>query len=105
MEDDRYINAEKVIKEIERVYCKKCNIRSSLRCGGCEYMNCMDIIEDYPSEDVQIIVHAKWKKVTHQPTSKNFICSACYGLTTMAYECTYGYYRYCPNCGAKMDKE
>ena len=33
--------------------------------------------------DVGEVKHGKWGKAKHQPTSKNFICSACYGLTTL----------------------
>ena len=60
-------------------------------------------------KDVQPVVHGKWEPVrytTHCSCGKSyetyhFLCTAC---NHVAYAQPYGL-KYCPNCGAKMDKE
>lgn len=68
-----------------------------------------EIIETEPSADVAPVVHGKWKPVrytTHCSCGKSyetyhFLCTAC---NHVAYAQPYGL-KYCPHCGAKMDKE
>lgn len=62
----------------------------------------IDYIDNADKIEVQPVVHAKW--VTHNPKnpSKTFHCSNCLGVVEIphyAYDC---YYKYCPNCGARM---
>lgn len=60
-------------------------------------------------KDAQPVVHGKWKPVrytTHCSCGKSYetyhyLCTAC---NHVAYAQPYGL-KYCPNCGAKMDKE
>lgn len=68
-----------------------------------------EIIETEPSADVALVVHGTWEPVrytTHCSCGKSyetyhFLCTAC---NHVAYAQPYGL-KYCPNCGAKMDKE
>ena len=53
-----------------------------------------------PTADVQEVRHGKWIEKPYLLGTSNF-CSLCgenYGMP-------HGKYKFCPNCGAKMDKE
>lgn len=60
------------------------------------------VIEDFPAADVAPVVHGRWE-LERQPDGKPycFHCSVCdgdfhhIGITQK--------YKYCPNCGARMD--
>lgn len=57
-------------------------------------------LQDVPTADVAPVVHAHWEKIDNDCGHYGFVkCTACgdeYGSLT---------YRYCPNCGAKMDEK
>lgn len=55
-------------------------------------------IEAMPAADVAEVVHGRWN-VVEGCRLDNAICSNC-GRNFQAY---YEAYRFCPNCGAKMD--
>lgn len=56
----------------------------------------IDAFLSLPKADVQPVVHAKW--VCHEPEiGLYYSCSRC-GYNTLQ-----GMYKFCPNCGAKMD--
>lgn len=68
-----------------------------------------EIIETEPSADVAPVVHGKWKPVRYTTycscgksyETYHYLCTAC---NHVAYAQPYGL-KYCPHCGAKMDKE
>ena len=75
-------------------------------CGYCtEDVNLGSI----PAADVSPVRHGKWKPVKYNAFCScgksygtyHFLCSAC---NHIAYSQPYGL-TYCPNCGARMDKE
>ena len=55
-------------------------------------------IENVPAADVAPVIHAKWKAYCYQ----NYICSNCENIIP---DSDTKEYKYCPQCGAKMDKE
>ena len=58
------------------------------------------IIRNQPTADVQEVRHGEWIEKPYLLGTSNF-CSLCgenYGMP-------HGKYKFCPNCGAKMDKE
>ena len=58
------------------------------------------LLDTVPAEDVQEVRHGKWIENPYLLGTSNF-CSLCgenYGMP-------HGKYKFCPNCGAKMDKE
>lgn len=58
------------------------------------------IIEAIPAADVAPVRHGRWI----DPAAENcYRCSICEEYTTL--EMPRLFYHYCPNCGAKMDKE
>ena len=57
-----------------------------------EHEHFIRMIVRAPAEDVAPVVHGRWDRSGY--------CSVCDFWT-----CYCGDYHYCPNCGAKMDKE
>lgn len=58
---------------------------------------------DNNTVDAVEVVHGRWEKANNRPKSYIRVCSAC---GKEAYFCGEGCsYKYCPNCGAKMDGE
>ena len=83
----RYIDADKLLDLIR-------DHDAQPRYG---YLDLWDI-EDAPTEDVQPVVHGKWIK-NDIPNSELSKCTNCgYDLGTWSF-------KYCPFCGAKMDKK
>lgn len=67
---------------------------------------CIDDISIYriPAADVAPVVHGRWE-VSDTPCER-FKCSECGGgCRYYDYQGALPKSRYCPNCGAKMDKE
>lgn len=63
----------------------------------------VDIMTEVPSEDVAPVRHGEWE---YQPPTATlngaWKCTAC---KCYFWEHTANEFKYCPNCGAKMDKE
>lgn len=68
------------------------------------------VVRDFPAADVAPVVHGK--NITEMHPSDEFVCSEC-GIDITDFcrydpeeDATYEYeFKYCPNCGAKMDGE
>ena len=57
-------------------------------------------VENFPSADVAPVVHGRWE--TNSDRSDTLICSVCKcGFDMWKHDL----HNFCPNCGAKMDKE
>lgn len=56
-----------------------------------------EIVQEQPTADVQPVIHGHWTGIPKYADIA-WQCSECKHFTTMRYN-------YCPNCGAKMDKE
>ena len=53
-------------------------------------------VKEFPAADVQPVVHAEW--ICHEPEiGLYYSCSKC------GHNALQGMYKFCPNCGAKMD--
>lgn len=57
-------------------------------------------ITDASSADVKPVVHGKWLSAGHDEWTYYIRCTACNSLFGNMNK-----FKYCPNCGAKMDKE
>ena len=61
-----------------------------------------DVLEQQPTIDAEPVKHGKWIdrtiKVSAELTNIIHVCSVCEEMAV-------GKYRYCPHCGARMDKE
>lgn len=63
-----------------------------------EWQVVLDEIDSIPAADVALVVHGRWRLVCELGFNDCYICSEC-GKIAMNDS------NYCPNCGAKMDKE
>lgn len=101
-----YIDREEVIKILEQY---DLSSGSTLGCHSGAIECAISAIEMLPAADVTQVVHGRWIgidssfwKPTHRGDipvfRKTYRCSECRRRTAVAEN-------YCPNCGAKMDKE
>lgn len=57
----------------------------------------IDLFDNLPTADVQLVTHAEW--ICHEPEiGLYYSCSRC------GHNALQGMYKFCPNCGAKMDE-
>ena len=70
------------------------------------YSDIFDVIDQAPTADVQKVKHGHWRrsKVEGLPTNR-FVCSECDGLVQVSTYRNSCMFKYCPNCGAKMDEK
>lgn len=91
-----YIKREAAIKAMEKAdYTAIADDADSCKA---DYLR--EIIESVPAADVVPVVHGEWEVVVGSDGKEHMVCTVCrkqQGLT--------GVFSYCPNCGAKMDKE
>lgn len=66
----------------------------------CEFslIDALELIERFPAADVVSVRHGYW---IHD-INNQYGCSECMGKETMSHK---NLKPYCPNCGARMDKE
>ncbi len=66
------------------------------------------VLHDMPATDVAPVVHGEWIPVSDGDMAECSECGENYdvgdGYGMAAFELFRKYYRYCPNCGAKMDE-
>lgn len=114
----RLIDADALIYDITKFYCKDCAKRKGIKkgklkfvyeigdapCRACQLDDMKDAIENAPTVDTER--HGHWEKLNDD--NDRWRCSHCgwafigfNGMhTTFAEMCDY-----CPHCGALMDKE
>lgn len=92
-----YINREEIMKfPIRRNHCD--NEHGDIRfLNGIEVV--MEYIEEIPSADVQPVKHGHWIK---EQRWNDYSCSCCSG-EYIGHGAVI--WKYCPNCGAKMNNE
>lgn len=64
-----------------------------------DYSNVIDMIDDAPTADVELVRHGRWI-ATNDENKKR--CSECDVIHLIA-QYPHGNANYCPKCGAKMD--
>lgn len=107
-----YIEREATIDEIEgatwyHISCQKILVEGA-ECEADALYKATDIynaIKSVPTADVQEIKHGEWKSFDSEDTLYgSYYCTACgYGWDIgMVFPLTTEF-KYCPNCGAKMD--
>ena len=79
-------------------YIEREALRDALYDADAITMNGVKILNQFPAADVEPVVHGNWRS-NGIPDSMLSACSVC-GFGCGAYS-----FRYCPNCGAKMDEE
>lgn len=98
MEKKEYIERGALIEKIKSVYCADCDNWNEVKCRACQFDDAMIKIDSAPAADVVEVVHGEWIE-SHVPDSILDECSICH------FDCGAYSFKYCPNCGAKMDGE
>lgn len=96
-----YINREAIMKfPIRKDHCDQEHANEHF-INGIESV--LEYVENLPAADVSPVQHGRWINANSRPKTYERRCTACGGR---AYFCGVGCsYKYCPNCGAKMDLE
>ena len=92
-----YIDKDKLIDRFDELcntICQYSKKQRAVMCSSCELGIAFDVVDDFPTEDVQPVVHGKW--IPDEYIYFNCSCCGCVGVRTSAY---------CPDCGARMDGE
>lgn len=101
---DEYIDREAFKKSVEEHYCKPCKAEgkdhNGCWCRACWVDDMLDEVIDAPPADVAPVVHGK-----DLASPSLFHCSVCGCEDDDTYTCDVSEYRYCPNCGAKIDEK
>lgn len=100
-----YIDREAFKKSVEERYCLPCKGAgkgyNGCKCRACWVDDMLDEVDCFqPAADVAPVVHGK---DLAQPSL--FKCSVCGCEDDDTYTCDVSEYRYCPNCGAKIDEK
>ena len=68
------------------------------------YDEAVDDVKKSPAADVVEVVYARWEQNDYDCLMDRIVCSCCKKEWNVLDNCTEDFY-YCPNCGAKVDKE
>lgn len=93
-----YIDRQEVIKKLEELDSRLMRGHYADECAGVTMAN--SIVQNVPAADVKPVVHGHWKQVDETKCR----CSNC-DIIALIGLYPHGDKNYCPNCGAKMDKE
>ena len=99
------INRKAFIGEIEKHYCAPCKGQGGDLggdwCRSCVINSVLEKMREFPAADVAPVAHGRW--VNTHSDSEFAQCSLCKYPVYAAW--IWNLTSYCPNCGAKMDKE
>ena len=96
MAEKEYIERESLISDIKELPEQE----------RIEYMGIYDCIKSHPTTDVQEVRHGKWIYEDSDIGWADYKCSTCGECYVLeAGTPQENKYNFCPNCGAKMDKE
>ena len=110
----RLIDADALLDDVMKRYCKDCDRRKGIKngkwriiyevgevpCRACSVDDMKCEIENAPTVDATPVRHGKWIDRNGAIVAsfwERYECSEC-GVMS-------GNNKYCPNCGARMDKE
>ena len=81
-------------------YIERKAIRDALYDADAITMSGVKILNQFPAADVAPVRHGRWDRVIPSKSaakwSRKVSCSVCHNAG-------YNHFKYCPNCGAKMD--
>ena len=101
-----YIDKEAFKKSVEERYCEPCKTdgkdHNGCWCRACWVDDMLDEVECSQSADVAPVVHGRWEYTPQTFNTLGLIrCPFCKWWSFD--KSIDGIYKYCPNCGAKMD--
>ena len=99
-----YISREAALKYIKSEQCRTCSDIGL--CGNCAVLVAVKLLEKVPAADVAEVVHGEWLRSDDDWNSLTTIqCSICGEEWCFETDDDVSLlnYKYCPNCGAKMD--
>lgn len=98
-------------REIPLKVCLPCPMGEDFECRDCLLEKAMGIIEAAPTIDAVPVVHGKWN--SGKILSHEFVGNVCVSIDFEDWRCSIcgivveqpnmPLYKYCPNCGARMD--
>ena len=100
------INRKAFIGEIEKHYCAPCKGQGGDLggdwCRSCVINSVLEKLREFPAADVVEVRHGRWSWVAYDANPKigNWHCTYCNRIPK-----SFQKEDFCPNCGAKMDKE
>ena len=62
-------------------------------------------LSNFPTIEAEPVRHGRWEFEKDLEDFRDVKCTACGGTLLTEWSTELSEYRYCPNCGAKMDKE
>lgn len=89
-------------------YIKRSDARAYVRHAHGKGLNLMECIDAIPAADVEPVTHGRWiERMLDNFRKYECACSECGARYIGNYDqyCEPAEFSYCPNCGAKMDKE
>jgi hypothetical protein len=92
-----YIERE-AAKRALRIWITECVIDGDTESAD-RFRDCIDLLDSLDAADVAPVVHGEWIERALRPT-----CSLC-GFSGSLIDAPISPFKYCPNCGAKMDGE
>lgn len=97
----RLIDADALIEKFnEKVDMAECLIDARTAERFATFCALADAVEEMPTADVAPVQHERWKK-----HGSKWQCTGCKVLMSIDGTPQENLLYYCPNCGAKMDKE
>jgi predicted RNA-binding Zn-ribbon protein involved in translation (DUF1610 family) len=103
MNTGEYISRDEALKIFHQC-CDNCTSSyNGVMCRACADADAMDILIDIPAADVQPVMHGKWKYYKNNGIIDTYICTNCQGKVEMTIDVESSKFKYCPNCGARMD--
>lgn len=100
-------NEEAMRRQTIAEYVDKKTLRDALYDADAITMEGVKILNQFPAADVVPVRHGRWVMTLYATTSKRgrIISSRKFACSECGYSNGRKQNNYCPNCGAKMDKE
>ena len=106
-----YIEREALMRRIKEIHCAECDSYHGVRCRACWVDDTLDYIDSEQAADAAPVRHGRWVRIGIKGRKGLPIypcCSVC-GIVSAAFRSEWeglrGPWKFCPNCGAKMDLE
>lgn len=74
-----------------------------MKCDNCPLSGERDHCLKWRYADVQPVRHGRWEYYKNNGIINTYICTNCQSKVEMAIDVESSKFKYCPNCGARMD--